>query len=119
MIGWNMFESERVVMDNMERLTPAIVKARDWKIGQCVAKLSEEYAELLTANKAHIKAIKGKAAGPDGMRDYKEAYHNLIEECVDLMTAARTLLWKLGLSEGDFRKVVHDVNLKNKVRGYF
>ena len=114
-----MFESECVVMDNMERLTPTVIKAKDWKIGHCVAKVSEEYAEVLTANKLHIRAIKGKATGPMGIKDYKDAYHNLIEECVDLMTATRTLLWKLGLSEGDFRKAVHDVNLKNKARGYF
>ena len=43
---------------------------------------------------------------------------DLIDEAIDLMTAVRALLWKLGLNDEDFYKAVERINRKNKERGY-
>jgi hypothetical protein len=105
--------------NNNERLLPVTLKAKNWKIGQCVANVSEEYANVIRANHDHIQKLKMKRAGVISAKEIKDSHWKTTIECINLMTAIRTLLWKMGLTEGDMKKAIHEVNAENKKRGYF
>lgn len=96
-------------------LIPAKERAADWKLGQCVGQITEEYAEFIMANRDRVKTL---AVHADNNDTANLAKKKLVEETVDLMTACRTLLWKLGLDDDDVASAVEKVNAKNRARGY-
>lgn len=116
-------------MADLQRLIPAKVKAENWSLGQCMAKVSEEYAELIMANRDLARAIdekkmaeriKGRKlseTSPEAVAVHKASIRR-DEEAVDLMLSIRTLLWKAGHSEQSFRDIVKAVNTKNLNRNY-
>lgn len=97
------------------KLIPAKERARDWKLGQCVGQVTEEYAEFIMVNRDRVRALAIHADDDDIANLTKR---ELVEETIDLMTACRTLLWKLGLDDDDVASAVEKVNAKNRARGY-
>ena len=106
----------------MNEIRPCVRIADSWSIGKCMGKVTEEYAELITANKTKTRLLNRLYSGDDKSKvreDLTVARMDLIDEAIDLMTAVRTLLWKLGLNDDDFHRAVERINRKNKERGYF
>ena len=106
----------------MDEIKPCVLIADSWSIGKCMGKVTEEYAELITANKKKTRLLSKLYSGDDKSKvreDLTVARMALIDEAIDLMTAVRTLLWKLGLNDDDFHRAVERINRKNKERGYF
>ena len=106
----------------MNEIRPCVLIADNCSIGKCMGKVTEEYAELITANKEKTRLLSKLYSGDDKSKtreDLTVARTDLIDEAIDLMTAVRTLLWKLGLNDDDFHRAVERVNRKNKERGYF
>ena len=106
----------------MNEIRPCVLIADSWSIGKCMGKVTEEYAELITANKTKTRLLNRLYSGDDKSKvreDLTVARMDLIDEAIDLMTAVRTLLWKLGLNDDDFHRAVERINRKNKERGYF
>lgn len=106
----------------MNEIKPCVLIADNCSIGKCMGKVTEEYAELITANKEKTRLLSRLYSGDDKSKvreDLTVARMDLIDEAIDLMTAVRTLLWKLGLNDDDFHRAVERVNRKNKERGYF
>ena len=84
--------------------------------------LDDIEVKLITANKEKTRLLSKIYSGDDKSKtreDLTVARMDLIDEAIDLMTAVRTLLWKLGLNDDDFHRAVERVNRKNKERGYF
>ena len=105
----------------MNEIRPCVLIADNCSIGKCMGKVTEEYAELITANKAKTRLLNRLYSGDDKSKvreDLTIARIDLVDEAIDLMTAVRTLLWKLGLNDEDFYKAVERINCKNKERGY-
>ena len=106
----------------MNEIRPCVLIADNCSIGKCMGKVTEEYAELITANKEKTRLLSKLYSGDDKSKtreDLTVARIDLVDEAIDLMTAVRTLLWKLGLNDEDFYKAVERINRKNKERGYF
>ena len=106
----------------MEEIRACVLIADNWSIGKCMGKVTEEYAELITANKEKTRLLSKLQSGDDKSKvreDLTIARMELGDEANDLMTAVRTLLWKLGLNDDDFHRAVERINRKNKERGYF
>ena len=106
----------------MNEIKPCVLIADSWSIGKCMGKVTEEYAELITANKEKTRLLSKLYSGDDKSKvreDLTIARMDLVDEAIDLMTAVRTLLWKLGLNDDDFHRAVERINRKNKERGYF
>ena len=106
----------------MNEIKPCVLIADSWSIGKCMGKVTEEYAELITANKEKTRLLSKLYSGDDKSKvreDLTVARMDLVDEAIDLMTAVRTLLWKLGLNDDDFHRAVERINRKNKERGYF
>lgn len=106
----------------MNEIRPCVLIADSWSVGKCMGKVTEEYAELITANKEKTRLLSRLYASDDKSKikeDLTVARMDLIDEAIDLMTSVRTLLWKLGLNDEDFHKAVERINRKNKERGYF
>ena len=106
----------------MDEIKPCVLIADSWSIGKCMGKVTEEYAELITANKEKTRLLSKLYSGDNKSKvreDLTVARMDLIDEAIDLMTAVRTLLWKLGLNDDDFHRAVERINRKNKERGYF
>ena len=106
----------------MNEIRPCVRIADSCSIGKCMGKVTEEYAELITANKTKTRLLNRLYSGDDKSKvreDLTVARMDLIDEAIDLMTAVRTLLWKLGLNDDDFHRAVERINRKNKERGYF
>ena len=106
----------------MNEIRPCVLIADSWSIGKCMGKVTEEYAELITANKEKTRLLSKLYSGDDKSKvreDLTIARMDLVDEAIDLMTSVRTLLWKLGLNDDDFHRAVERINRKNKERGYF
>ena len=106
----------------MDEIKPCVLIADSCSIGKCMGKVTEEYAEIITANKEKTRLLSKLYSGDDKSKvreDLAIARIDLVDEAIDLMTAVRTLLWKLGLNDEDFYKAVERINRKNKERGYF
>lgn len=103
---------------SMIDLEPITSMARDWRVGQCVGKVTEAYAAMIYANKRRCELL-NESDGRNGEPDrITSATEHLVDTLVDIMYTSRTMLWKLGLNDYEVSKAVNKGRARNGFYDY-